>query len=122
MAKPMHRLGSHASAGRSDQELVAHGAVPPLDFPASLRLSGLLCTSSMPSTSADRANWCELYAAPLSQYSRAGQPRVLTASCSTACTLSVSKPWPDRVPRVVVELREQHRAAALDDRAVQPAR
>ena len=62
--------------------------------------------------------------APLSQYSRAGQPWVLTASCSTACMPRVSSPWPqrctDHVPGVIVEQREQHRALALDDRAVQP--
>ncbi len=39
-----------------DQELVAHGAVPALDFPASLRFSGLLCTSRMSSTAADQAS------------------------------------------------------------------
>ena len=92
-------------------------------FPRPWGFPGRLCTSLMSSTAADQASWCGVGAAVVAVEplrAAVGLDRVVQRGLHAQGVLAVAPAVPDHIPGVVVEQREQHRPAALDDRAVQP--
>ena len=98
------QLGQRAHLARTavvvdlDQKLVAHGAIPPLDFPASLRFPG----SAVHQLDVEHRRRPGQLPAGVGGAVVAVEPLraavVLTASCSAACMPRVSSPCPHRYP------------------------
>ena len=106
-----------------DEELVAHGAIPPFDLAAPLRAAGRgvdqLDVQHRAGPGQLVGGVGRAVVGIQSLRAAVGLDRVVQRGLQAQGVLAVAPAVPDHVPGVIVQQREQHRPLALDDRAVQ---